>query len=46
MDVIAYIVRDAIPSYLKNVPIPRSFKGFLDLSSKYVRLENIFNDKK
>nr|CAB3231327.1 CDGSH iron-sulfur domain-containing protein 2 homolog A-like [Phallusia mammillata] len=34
MEVLSYLVRDTVPNYLKNVPIPRTFKGFLDLSVK------------
>lgn len=34
MELLACVIRDAIPSYLKNVPIPRSFRGFGSLSLK------------
>ncbi|XP_078486178.1 CDGSH iron-sulfur domain-containing protein 2 homolog A-like [Ciona intestinalis] len=34
MEAISYIVRDAVPSYLSGVPIPKSFGGFLKLSIK------------
>ncbi|CAK8679034.1 unnamed protein product [Clavelina lepadiformis] len=34
MELLSYVVRDAVPSYLKNVPIPRSFGGFFNLSFK------------
>ena len=35
MELYAYLIKDAIPSYLQNVPIPRSLKGFGELSCKF-----------
>ena len=38
MEFFSYIVRDAAPSYLKSVPIPKSFGGFTNLSGMLIRL--------
>ena len=35
MNLVAYVVKDAVPSYLQGVPIPRSFSGFTELSCKF-----------